>query len=43
MFENIDKALTIVLPAIWVKLDGEDEKMNKLKKGKKDLFEWNHG
>ena len=31
MFENIERALTIVLLAIGVKLDGEDEK---LKKGK---------
>ena len=35
MFENIEKALAIMLLAIGVKLDGEDEQ---LKKGKKDLF-----
>ena len=39
MFENIEKALTIMLPAIGVKLDGEDEQV----KGKEDLFGWNHG
>ena len=32
MFENIEKALTIMLLAIGVKLDGEDEQV---KKGKK--------
>ena len=32
MFENTEKVLTIMLLAIEV------EKMNKLKKGKKDLF-----
>ena len=32
MFENIEKALTMMLLAIGVKLDG---KMSKLKKGKK--------
>ena len=40
MFENIEKALTIMLLAIGVKLDGEDEQG---KKGKKDLFGCNHG
>ena len=40
MFENIEKALTIMLLAIGVKLDGEDEQV---KKGKKDLFARNHG
>ena len=29
MFENIEKALTITLLAIWVKLDGEDEQVKK--------------
>ena len=32
MFENIDKALTIMLPALGVKLDGEDEQVKKRKK-----------
>ena len=36
MFENIEKALTIMLLAIGVKLDGEDEQVEKRKK--KDLF-----
>ena len=40
MFQNIEKALTIMLLAIGVKLDGEDEQG---KKGKKDLFGCNHG
>ena len=40
MFENIEKALTIMLLAIGVKLDGEGEQV---KKGTKDLFGWNHG
>ena len=40
MLENIEKVLTIMLLAIGVKLDGEDEQV---KKGKKDLFGWNHG
>ena len=35
MFENIEKALTIMLLAIGVKLDGEGEQV---KKGTKDLF-----
>ena len=35
MFENIEKALTIMLLAIGVKLDGEDEQVQK---GRKDLF-----
>ena len=35
MFENIEKALTVMLLAIELKLDGEDEQV---KKGKKDLF-----
>ena len=35
MFENIEKAFTVMLFAIGVKLDGEDEQV---KKGKKDLF-----
>ena len=35
MFENIEKALTIMLLALRVKLDGEDEQA---KKRKKDLF-----
>ena len=39
MFENIEKPLTTMLLAIGVKLDGEDEQV---KKGKKDLFGWNH-
>ena len=30
MFENIEKALTIMLSAIGVKLDGEDEKGKKI-------------
>ena len=34
MFENIEQALTIMLLAIGVKLNGEDEQV---KKGKKDL------
>ena len=34
MFENIEKALTIMLLAIGVKLDGEDEQV---KKGKKKI------
>ena len=32
MFENIEKAPTIMLLAIRVKLDGEDEKVKKKKK-----------
>ena len=32
MFENIEKALTIMLLAIKVKLDGEDEQSKKSKK-----------
>ena len=32
MFENIEKALIIVLLAIGVKLDGEDEQVKKRKK-----------
>ena len=32
MFENIEKALTIMLSAIGVKLDGEDEQIKKSKK-----------
>ena len=32
MFENIEKALTIILLAIGVKLDGEDEQVKKRKK-----------
>ena len=32
MFENIEKALTIMLLAIRVKLDGEDEQIKKRKK-----------
>ena len=36
MFENIKKALTIILLAIGVKSDGEDEQVKK--KRKKDLF-----
>ena len=40
MFENIEKALAITLLAIGVKLDGDDEQV---KKGKEDLFGWNHG
>ena len=36
MFENIEKTLTIMLLAIWVKLEGEDEQVKKRKK--KDLF-----
>ena len=32
MFENIEKALTIILLAIGVKLDGEDEPVKKRKK-----------
>ena len=39
MFENIEKALTIMVLGIGVKLDGED---GQVKKGKKDLFGWNH-
>ena len=35
MFENTEKALIIMLLAIGVKLDGEDEQV---KKRKKDLF-----
>ena len=35
MLENIEKALTIMLLAIGVKLDGKDEQV---KKGKKDPF-----
>ena len=38
MFENIEKALTIMLLVIVVKLDGEDEQV---KKGWKDMFGWN--
>ena len=40
MFKNSEKALTIMLLAIRGKLDGEDEQG---KKGKKDLFGYNHG
>ena len=36
MFKNIEKALAIILLAIGVKLDGEDEQGNKKKK--KDLL-----
>ena len=36
MFENIEKALLIMLLAIGVKLDGEDKQVKK--GGKKDLF-----
>ena len=36
MFENIEKGLKIMLLAIGVKLDGEDEQVKKRKK--KDLF-----
>ena len=32
MFKNIEKALAIILLAIGVKLDGEDEQGNKKKK-----------
>ena len=32
MFENIDKALTIMLSALGGKLDGEDEQVKKRKK-----------
>ena len=32
MFENIEKALTIMLPDFWAKLDGEDEQVKKRKK-----------
>ena len=32
MFENTEKALTIMLLAIWVKLDEEDEQVKKRKK-----------
>ena len=32
MFENTEKALTIMLSAIGVKLDGEDEQVKKRKK-----------
>ena len=32
MFENIEKGLTIMLLAIGVKLDGEDEQVKKRKK-----------
>ena len=36
MFENIEKALTIMLLVIGVKLEGEDGQVKK--KGKKYLF-----
>ena len=39
-YYSFKKVLTIMLLAIGVKLDGEDEQV---KKGKKDLFGWNHG
>ena len=32
MFKNIEKALAVILLAIGVKLDGEDEQENKTKK-----------
>ena len=32
MFENIEKSLTIMLAAVGVKLDGEDEQVKKRKK-----------
>ena len=32
MFENIEKALTIMLSDFWAKLDGEDEQVKKRKK-----------
>ena len=32
MFENIEKVLTIMMLAIGVKLDGEDEQVKKRKK-----------
>ena len=35
MFENIEKALTIMLLAIGIKLDWKDEQV---KKGKKDVW-----
>ena len=35
MFEDIEKTLTIMVLAIGIKLDGEDEQV---KKRKKDLF-----
>ena len=40
MFEDIEKTLTIMVLAIGIKLDGEDEQV---KKRKKDLFGWNYG
>ena len=40
MFENIEKALTIVLLAIGVNLDGEDEQVKKRKKGSLWMEPW---
>ena len=38
MFENIEKALTIMMLAIGVKLDGEDEQVKKGKKRSWNLY-----
>ena len=40
MFENIEKALTIMLLAIRVKLDGEDEQIKKRKKRSVWMKQW---
>ena len=40
MFENIEKALTIVLLAIGVNLDREDEQVKKRKKGSLWMEPW---
>ena len=40
MFENIEKALTITLLAIGVKLDGEDEQVKKKMKRSVWMNQW---
>ena len=40
MFENIEKALTIMLLAIGVKLDGEDEQVKKREKRSVRMKPW---
>ena len=40
MFENIEKALTIIMLAIGIKLDGEDEQGKKSKKRSVWMKSW---
>ena len=40
MFENIEKVLTIMLQAIGVKLDGEDEQVKKREKRSVRMEPW---